>query len=321
VPSNLYSYADTKRLSYSVKVNGEEMAKGKLEDGFLGIDRKWKKGDRVEIHFDMEPRLVQALERVSADQGRVAVERGPLVYCAEWPDNDFDLGGMLLNQKPQFSVESLEFLDEPDGKIEQKVELTFLETSAQLLNFDAEGRLTTKDVSLRLIPYYAWNHRGPGRMMVWLPQQLRATTPALPPSLASRSKLTSSTRTAALGAVNDRLVPKNAEDKSVPYFHWWPKKAATEWMEYQLPERTRVSQASVYWYDDGPWGGCRVPKAWRILYRNGGEWKAVSGADEYPTLRGAMNTVHFTPVEADAIRLEIDLPDDNSSGIFEWEVE
>ena len=321
VPSNLYSYADTKRLSYSVKVNGEEMVNGKLEDGFLGIDRKWKKGDRVEIHFDMEPRLVQALERVSADQGRVAVERGPLVYCAEWPDNDFDLGGMLLNQKPQFSVESLEFLDEPDGKIEQKVELTFLETSAQLLNFDAEGRLTTKDVRLRLIPYYAWNHRGPGRMMVWLPQQLRATTPALPPSLASRSKLTSSTRTAALGAVNDRLVPKNAEDKSVPYFHWWPKKAATEWMEYQLPERTRVSQASVYWYDDGPWGGCRVPKAWRILYRNGGEWKAVSDADQYPTLRGAMNTVHFTPVEADAIRLEIDLPDDNSSGIFEWEVE
>jgi len=321
VPSNLYSYADTKRLSYSVKVNGEEMVNGKLEDGFLGIDRKWKKGDRVEIHFDMEPRLVQALERVSADQGRVAVERGPLVYCAEWPDNDFDLGGMLLNQKPQFSVESLEFLDEPDGKIEQKVELTFLETSAQLLNFNAEGRLTTKDVRLRLIPYYAWNHRGPGRMMVWLPQQLRATTPALPPSLASRSKLTSSTRTAALGAVNDRLVPKNAEDKSVPYFHWWPKKAATEWMEYQLPERTRVSQASVYWYDDAPWGGCRVPKAWRILYRNGGEWKAVSGADQYPTLRGSMNTVHFTPVEADAIRLEIDLPDDNSSGIFEWEVE
>ena len=88
-----------------------------------------------------------------------------------------------------------------------------------------------------------------------------------------------------------------------------------------MPERTRVSQASVYWYDDAPWGGCRVPKAWRILYRQGNEWKAVAGADNYGTRRGELNTVHFTPVETDAVRMEIDLPDDNSSGLFEWEIE
>ena len=338
VPSDLYEYADTKRLGYSIKVNGEEVTSHlspltSFEDGYLSIDRKWKRGDRVEIHFDMEPRLVRALERVSADQGRVAVERGPLVYCAEWPDNDFELGGMLLNQKPEFKVQSSKFKVQSlaFGKTQAEknreelstlnFQLSTLTTAAQVLNFDGEGRLTTKDVRLTLIPYYAWNHRGPGRMMVWLPQQLRATSPALPPSLASRSLVKSSTETPALGAINDRLVPRNAEDKSVPYFHWWPKHGGTEWMEYQLPERTRVSQASVYWYDDAPWGGCRVPKAWRILYREGGQWKPVAGADNYPTLRGALCTVHFTPVETDAVRMEIDLPDDNSSGLFEWEIE
>ncbi len=319
VPSDLYSYADNKCLSYTIQVNGQLITdNGQLENGYFSIDRKWKKGDKVEIHFDMEPRLVTALERVSADQGRVAIERGPIVYCAEWPDNDFDLGGILLNQKPTFEIED----EELRIKNGQEYGIKELSTDAQLLNFNESGKLTTKDVHLTLIPYYAWNHRGAGRMMVWLPMQLRATSPALPPSLASRSRLSGSTRTAALSAVNDRLVPKYAEDRSVPYYHWWPKKAATEWLQYDLPERSQVSSASVYWFDDGPWGGCRVPKSWRVLYQqNGGEWTPVEAIDAYTTRKGSQNTVHFKPIEADALRLEVTLPDDNSAGLFEWSVE
>ena len=317
VPSDLYSYADNQRLGYSVMVNGQ-LVNGQLENGYFGIDRKWKKGDKVEIHFDMEPRLVTALERVSADQGRVAIERGPLVYCAEWPDNDFDIGGILMNQKPQFTVQSSQFT----VKNGQEYGINKISTDAQLLNFDENGKLATKDVHLTLIPYYAWNHRGAGRMMVWLPMQLRATSPALPPSLASRSRVDASTKTAALSALNDRLVPKHAEDRSVPYYHWWPKQASTEWLQYYLPERSKVSSASVYWFDDAPWGGCRVPKSWRILYQqNNGEWLPVEPQDEYTTRKGSKNTVHFTPVEADALRLEVTLPDDNSTGVFEWEIE
>ena len=316
VPSDLYSYSDNKRLGFDVKVNGESLYP-ELDHGYFTIERKWKKGDRVEIHFDMEPRLVTALENVSADQGRVSVERGPLVYCAEFPDNDFDLGGMLLNQKPKFTLSDMVLKTD---KVNHK--LIRLDTDAQLLNFDETGALTTKSEHLHLIPYYAWNHRGSGRMMVWLPQQLRATSPALPPSLASRSRLTASTRTPALSALNDRLVPKNAEDRSVPYYHWWPKQASTEWLEYTLPERSTVSSSTVYWFDDGPWGGCRVPKSWRILYRQqGGEWQPVDALDAYTTRKGSANTVHFTPVEADGVRLEVTLPDDNSAGIFEWGIE
>ncbi len=312
VPSNLYSYNDNKQLSYSISVNGQKM-EGELENGYFGIDRKWKKGDVVQIHFDMEPRLVTALEVVQADRGRVAVERGPLVYCAEFPDNDFDLGGMLLNQKPQFTLGQKEIAH---------TQVCTISTDAQVLNFNEQGDLTTRKVRLTLIPYYSWNHRGPGRMMVWLPNQLRATSPALPPSLASKSKLTASTRTAALGSICDRLLPKGGDDRSVPYYHWWPKQGGTEWLEYKLAETSTISSSSVYWFDDGPWGGCRIPRAWRILTRKGnGEWQAVKNLDTYPIIKGQLCTVHFAPVEADAVRLEVDLPEDNSAGIFEWEIE
>ena len=320
VPSELYEYADGKTLSWNISVNGKPLQVEVGKDGYAVIDRKWKKGDKVQIHFDMEPRLVKADEHVAADRGRVSVERGPLGNCAEWPDNDFDLGGMLLNQKPQISVMPSSVLVTKEKRI---YAITMLSTDAQLLNFDEKGRLTTKDVTLYLIPYYAWCHRGSGRMMVWLPQQLRATTPALPPSLASRSRLSASVTTAALSALNDRLLPKNAEDKSVPYYHWWPKQGSTEWLQYDLPARTKISSASVYWYDDSPWGGCLVPRSWRILCRqNGGEWQPVSAsAADYTTRRGALNTVRFEPVEADAVRLEVILPEDKSSGLFEWEIE
>ena len=159
VPGDLYSYADGKRLGYSVSVNGEKVDAA-LGNGYFTIDRKWRKGDRVDIHFDMEPRLVMANEKVEADRGRVAVERGPIVYCAEWPDNDFDVLNVSLSNCPKISAKHS--ADKLQG-------ITELSLPAQSLNADAGGRLELRDVTLNLIPYYAWAHRGPGHMAVWLP--------------------------------------------------------------------------------------------------------------------------------------------------------
>ena len=319
VPSDLYAYADNKRLGFSVKVNGEEMGNGKLEDGYWGIDRKWKKGDRVEIHFDMEPRLVTALELVNADQGRAAIERGPLVYCAEWPDNDFDLGSILLNQRPQFTIHNSPFTIKAAPLT---VELKTLETDAQLLNFDDKGRLTTKDVHLRLIPYYAWNHRGAGRMMVWLPWQLRATSPAMLPTLASKSKIETSSRIPSLSSINDRLIPRNANDRSIPYTHWWPKQGTTEWLTYTFPEKARIQRSTIFWYDDQPWQGCKVPDSWKLYYKDDtGAWKEVPDPDRYPVTKGVACTVNFSPVETTAVKLEVVINKDKSAGLYEWEVE
>ena len=122
-------------------------------------------------------------------------------------------------------------------------------------------------------------------------------------------------------AINDRLIPNDENDRSIPYFHWWPKNNTTEWLSYQFAQPSLVQSATVYWFDDGPWGGCRVPKSWRILYKDdAGEWVPVSGADRYPTVKGEACTVNFTPVETTAVRLEVTLPEDNASGLFEWSV-
>lgn len=311
VPSDLYSYDDGKRLGYTVKVNGQPVT-ATLEKGYFTIDRNWKKGDKVEVDFEMEPRVVVANSKVEADRGRVAVERGPIVYCAEWPDNDFDVLSVLINQNPKFEV-----VDKPE-LLEGIVELV---TDGQVLEFDKSGRLVTKDVKITMIPYYAWAHRGRGNMAVWLPRELSASRPSMPPTLASESKIETSHELSSLQSINDRLVPKDENDRSVPYYHWWPKQGTTEWISYNFPGDKEVQSATVYWYDDGPWGGCRVPKSWKIYYKDAsGNWVPVSNPDKYSVNKGAANTVNFDPVTTSALKLEVVLPDDNATGIFEWEV-
>ena len=319
VPSNLYEFTDNLRPQYNITVNGNAV-NGKLtDDGYFTIDRKWKKGDVVRVHFDMDPRTVRANNNVEADRGFVAIERGPIVYCAEWPDNDFDIMGALVNQSPKMTVED-GTLHAKDKKVADYY-IKVIKTDSQLLSFDKQGRLNTKDVKLSLIPYYAWCHRGSGKMRVWLSQDLSSSRPEQPATLASLSKVTASTPAASLSAVNDRLVPKDGTDRSMPYYHWWPKQGVTEWIAYEFPEASTVQSSTVYWYDDGPWGGCRVPKAWRIFFKNdNGEWQSVSGADKYPTTKGTACTVNFEPVKTKSIKIEIDLPSENSAGLFEWSV-
>ncbi|MDE5635525.1 MAG: glycoside hydrolase family 127 protein, partial [Muribaculaceae bacterium] len=311
VPGDLYSYTDNKRLGYSVSLNGTP-AGGYIDKGYYCIDRQWKKGDKVEVHLDMEPRTVKANNKVEADRGRIAVERGPIVYCAEWPDNDFDILSAFMTRDPQFNV-----TERPD----LLYGIVTLDTEAQILRYNEEGKLTVTDVHLNMIPYYAWNHRGPGSMAVWLPQELSASRPAMPPTLASQSTIDASHKSSSISAINDRLVPKDENDRSMPYYHWWPKQGTTEWISYTFPQASTVSQATIYWFDDAPWGGCRVPKAWEIQYLdNDGNWSPVTGADNYGTAKGQPNTVCFDPVSTTSLRLQVTLPDDNASGLFEWEV-
>ena len=166
LPSDLYRYADGQKLGYMVTVNGEPV-EGELQKGYLQIERRWKKGDVVEVHFDMQPRVVKANDKVTADHGRVAVERGPVVYCAEWPDNDFNVHNILLNQHPVFQV-----VDKPD----MLCGIREITTDAQALSYDTAGKQAVKDVKLTLIPYSAWAHRDEGDMAVWLPIEVSASS-------------------------------------------------------------------------------------------------------------------------------------------------
>ena len=169
-PGELYKYADGKSLGYKVLVNGEEVS-SELDKGYFTITRSWKKGDKVSLHLDMEPRVVTAREEVLADRGKIAVERGPIVYCAEAADNSFPVRSVLMSPVPAMTVAHGDILGYPVEKIS---------TVAQTLHYDQMGRLRVDDVKLTMIPYYAWCHRGAGEMAVWLPTELGAASPAKP---------------------------------------------------------------------------------------------------------------------------------------------
>ncbi|SHF92446.1 hypothetical protein SAMN05444274_11336 [Mariniphaga anaerophila] len=312
VPSDLYKFADKKKLNYSVKVNGQKVDSD-LEKGYFTINRKWEKGDNVEIHFDMEPRIVKAHPLVEADAGRLSVERGPVVYCAEWPDNDFSVLSAIMPLKPKFKVEY---------NADLLYGLNTISTESQLLAYNKEGKIEVTDVILKMIPYYAWAHRGSGEMSVWLANDLSVIRPLKEPTIASESKIDASHNVRSISAINDRLVPKDAHDRSVPYYHWWPKKNSTEWISYEFSEKQTISSTSITWFDDAPWGGCRVPQSWKLFYKDStGNWIPVKNVGVYSILKGVSNTVSFTPIETNAVRLEVVLAEDNSAGLFEWSIE
>ena len=143
MPSDLYAFADGLQSQYSVKINGE-VIKTELQQGYCSISRDWKAGDVVELSFDLQPRLVKANNQVEADRGRVAVQCGPIVYCAESPDNEQPIDSITLNGLTQLKVE---WQPEKLHGINQIV----------------------TDNGVTLIPYYAWAHRGVSDMEVWIP--------------------------------------------------------------------------------------------------------------------------------------------------------
>ena len=170
VPSDLYRFSDDVLGSYTIKVNGQPV-NGQLEKGYLSISRQWKKGDVVTIHFDMPVRTVKANVAVKDDRGRIAVERGPLVYCAEGADNTgFSIFNFLMPRQPRFTVADREIKGLRDVNFSVKA----IQVEGQAVDTDSKGELTTKSAILTMIPYYAWNHRGAGLMEVWMPQSISA---------------------------------------------------------------------------------------------------------------------------------------------------
>jgi uncharacterized protein len=161
VPGGLYRFADTAAEKPALEVNGKAVAVV-LDKGFARIRREWKKGDVIALRLPMPVRRVVADEAVKDAAGKVALERGPLVYCAEWPDN----GGRALN------------LVLPDGRPFAAEFRPGLFNGVAVITGEAlamakgpAGETTAKKQPFLAIPYYAWAHRGPGEMAVWLPRK------------------------------------------------------------------------------------------------------------------------------------------------------
>lgn len=319
VATDLYTFTD-KATPFHVRLNGRNVST-RMSDGYVTISRKWRKGDVVELSLPMNVRRVKANDHVEDDRGKLAIERGPIVYCLEGKDQ----------------VDSTVF-DKfiPDGTPMKAVYEDSLLNGVMTLTGTAKEVKpdgSTDNVPFRAIPYSTWNNRGADQMAVWIPVAAEYAHPTPRPTIASRARTlmmqapiqkdapeSASTVTWAWG-VNDQWEPKRSSDNSKPYHYWWLKRGTPETLAYEFDRPYTVSSVEVYWLDlDHYDGDFRVPESWRLYYKDGHSWKEVEARGEYTVKKDCYNRLEFKPVTTTGLKIVAQLRPNASGGILEWKV-
>ncbi len=154
-PSDIYHFDDKQKIDWQVSVNGKIIEVDRLEKGYVQISRKWKPGDKVELSLPMPVRKVYSHPNIEATRGKVALMRGPVLYCLEGADHNFSVLSTALA---------------PDPEIEHEYRQDLL-GGVTVLNGNA---LNSKNEAVRFmaIPYYAWQNRGIHEMTAWIYQDI-----------------------------------------------------------------------------------------------------------------------------------------------------
>jgi uncharacterized protein len=332
VPGDLYRFLNPARQGEPddpepvLAVNGKPVPMT-LNKGYVRLTRTWRAGDVIDLTLPMPIRRIVANEKVQDDAGRVALQRGPIVYAAEWPDNP---NGRVRNLVlPDSNRLTAEFRpDLLDG-------VTVIKGRAVGLAYDESGTIKKTGQDFVAIPYATWANRGSGEMMVWLPRAEAHGRPTPYPTIATAATIMVSVPGQGRGKnprpINDGEDPQSSDDAS-SYFDWWPTLGSSmEWVEMTFAKPATVSASSIYWFDDTGRGAVRVPASWRLLYREGTEWKPVEAAGRYGVERDTFNTVAFRAVTTSGLRIELAMrcdrgaaPDEQarcwSAGLQEWKV-
>ena len=310
VPSDLYHFIDNIDKAPTLMVNGETIPLS-MDKGYVLIQRTWKGGDTIELNLPMPVRRVESHTEVKENRGKIALIRGPIVYCAEWPDNLGHVSNLVLS-------DDVELLTEMQDDLLNGITVIKGQALA-LFGFEDETTVRRETQEFTAIPYYAWAHRGPGEMAVWLSREEALARP-LPESTTASKSRTRVSQEKSGEPLNDQWEPKNSNDHSHPYLHWWPSKGTEEWVEYEFEQSTTVSEVQVYWFDDTGQGECRVPQSWKLFYKSGSRWVPVSHLNNFGLDKDSYNVVTFEPITTSALRLEIQFQKDFSAGIIEWKV-
>ena len=317
--NDLYQYQD-KAKTYSVSVNGKALYPENRD--YIEISRSWKKGDTIELDFPMDVRRIVANDNAEDDRGKVAFERGPIVFCLEGTDQaDHKVfNKYILDSAPVSAHFEQDLLNG----------VMVLEGSAKELQQDGE----VKDVKFRAIPYSTWNNRGGEQMEVWIANTPMAAVATPLPTIASKAQTfcnrgpiqNDAPETAPVdswaGGANDQWEPKRSSDTSKPYHYWWLKQGTTEAITYQFDQAYEVSNVQVYWLDfDHYDGNFRTPESWSLYYKDAkGEWQEVEGHTAYTVRKDCYNSVDFTPVKTTGLKILAKLQKGESGGVLEWKV-
>ena len=314
VPGELYYYADGKQQNYTLTVNGEAITT-KAVNGFVPIERKWSKGDKVELDLPMELRYTKAIDKVEADRNRLCITRGPLVLCAEEIDNTHYVVGYFLSNGYAAKIDMAKF---ESGVLKG---IPYFTVVASALTEDEKE----VDATLKLIPYYAWNNRGDKKAMnVWFACDATTARNGLertPQHIASVKTSYTYIRDDAY-AIIDNIHPESSHDKSILRWtsHRQPGKVQT--IEIEFKKRQPIESISTYWYEDK--GSIRRPKCWSAEYLLDGKWHEYKPyiTDHFGIALDQFNMVHpAEPIEAEALRLTITPQDGYALGILEVIVE
>jgi len=320
VPTDLYKFTEEALAGYEIRVNGE-IVKLSQNKGYASIDRKWKSGDVIELSLPMPVRRIQAHENVKDDQGKLAMQRGPIVYCIEGADQeDKHIFNKYIPENAK--MDYIYKKDMLNGVI-------ILKGTAKEVSLNGEE----KDVPFTAIPYSTWNNRGTDEMAVWIPSSAQYTHPTPIPTIASKAQTvvvkapiqndapeSASTEEWAWG-VNDQWEPKSSSDISKPYHYWWLKEGTPETLAYEFEKEETVSNVEVYWLDIDQYdGNFRVPESWKLYYKDGENWKEVESKAPYTTKKDCYNSLNFTPVKTKGLKIVAKLQNGESGGVLEWKV-
>lgn len=312
----LYSFVEKETPAWSASLNGEVIEKPELAEGFLTLTRDWKAGETVTLDFPMPVRRVIADERVEADRGKVAIQRGPIVFCVEQQDTDTkSLAALQLDDEAPIS-ETWE-PEELGGIVTLTVPVTeYFQAQAEVDPKDTKTMM--RSTSIRMIPYYAWAHREPRQMTVWLARKESAVKPL---SVLSGAEIVTSDFVKDPEFMRDGKVPTDPKDRNHPRMHWWPQLGTSLFIEYDFPAVVRLKSTRIFWFDDRDYGHCRVPESWKLFYQTtDGKWEPVPNPSGFGVEYFKWNETTFDEISTTALRVEIQSQKNWAGGVYEWEV-
>ncbi|MGN0853269.1 MAG: beta-L-arabinofuranosidase domain-containing protein [Kiritimatiellia bacterium] len=306
VPSDLYAQTEPGRLEdFALRVNGESVAVRPAK-GYCVIDRVWRPGDTVDVTMNMPVRRIRAHAAVAADRGRLAVECGPVLYCAEGADNAGRVRDKIVSADAPFARTTVDVLGNvyPAFTVPARTAVCGIRAVA------------TVPCTLKLIPYFAWCHRGAGELQTFFPTSV-ASVGADARFVATASHCHAGD---AVRAMCDGVEPRELADRKIPRMTFWPHRGTEEWVAYELPEAEDVRGVDVYWFDDTGAGECRLPARWKVQAKasDAAPWRDVTA--DLPAAKDAYDSVSFAPVRAKFVRLAVTLRPTFSGGVLEWKL-
>ncbi|MHB8865124.1 MAG: beta-L-arabinofuranosidase domain-containing protein [Pirellulaceae bacterium] len=336
--------------SARVSVNGTLLAVPAEPGKFVRIARKWQAGDTIEIMLPMSI----TLRKWEANQNSVSVDRGPLTYslrigekyvprktslaawpaCEIHPTTPWNYGLVVDEQSPATSFEIVQ-RDWPPSDMPftlDGVPLELVGFGKRIPEWEMDelglvGLLQPSPVKsdqptekITLVPMGAARLRISSFPVIGEGPEAHLWKKS--PAARYRSSASHCCERDTLRALSDEIVPKNSIDQGIPRMTWWDHKGTAEWVQYEFSDPRQVSGVGVYWFEDAATGGgCRVPASWSLEYRVAdGSWQEVAGATEGGVAKDTFNEVTFAPLEATGLRLNVQLQQQASGGILEWQV-